>query len=191
MIAPELVDFRKEIVQTAAVAAAIIEDIDNGVADYHRGQSPVTGFPSQGHHVLMEIRDERERQDEKWGPQHHRISDWLSILGEEYGEACKAFNDDILFPIAEEEDRLGLGLKPLDPVRWDTPDSESESPLSEAVEMMDLGTTITDFLGDTPTKFYPPRHHKTVETDIDPADELKGVFDRLRKEADAGEETDT
>jgi hypothetical protein len=33
---------------------------------------------------------ERERQDKKWGVQHHDLAWWTVILGEEYGEACKA-----------------------------------------------------------------------------------------------------
>jgi hypothetical protein len=36
---------------------------------------------------------ERNRQQQKWGVQTHSISEWLMILGEEYGEACKAGNE--------------------------------------------------------------------------------------------------
>ena len=39
--------------------------------------------------VLEEITTERKRQDNKWGEQNHHPFVWLSILGEEYGEACK------------------------------------------------------------------------------------------------------
>ena len=39
------------------------------------------------------IRKERARQDEKWGePNHHPLM-WFSIIGEEYGEMLKAFNE--------------------------------------------------------------------------------------------------
>lgn len=35
-------------------------------------------------------------QDAKWGPQWHSSHKWLSILGEEFGEACEAaLNDDL------------------------------------------------------------------------------------------------
>ena len=40
--------------------------------------------------VYKEILDERVRQDEKWGTQNHHPIEWLSILGEEVGEANKA-----------------------------------------------------------------------------------------------------
>ncbi len=40
--------------------------------------------------IYHEISIERLRQDEKWGEQNHDPFAWLSILGEEYGEACKA-----------------------------------------------------------------------------------------------------
>jgi cation transport regulator ChaB len=33
---------------------------------------------------------ERRRQDRKWGRQCHDLAWWAVILGEEYGEACKA-----------------------------------------------------------------------------------------------------
>lgn len=40
--------------------------------------------------TLQAINKERMRQDEKWGEQNHNPFVWLAILGEEYGEACKA-----------------------------------------------------------------------------------------------------
>jgi len=43
--------------------------------------------------VLRSVSDERDRQDEKWGEQNHRLSYWLSIIGEEFGEMCKAYNE--------------------------------------------------------------------------------------------------
>jgi len=39
--------------------------------------------------ILQDIRNERNRQDKKWGEQNHHPMEWLAILGEEYGEACK------------------------------------------------------------------------------------------------------
>ena len=41
---------------------------------------------------LEKIREERIRQDEKWGEKNHHPLMWFSIIGEEYGEMCKAFN---------------------------------------------------------------------------------------------------
>lgn len=40
--------------------------------------------------VLDEVRDERYRQDEKWGEQNHRPEFWLAILMEEVGEVAHA-----------------------------------------------------------------------------------------------------
>jgi len=40
--------------------------------------------------VLRDINAERRRQDEKWGVPNHRPFKWISILGEEFGEVCKA-----------------------------------------------------------------------------------------------------
>lgn len=40
--------------------------------------------------LLDEIAQERDRQDGKWGIQNHDRSLWMEILGEEYGETCKA-----------------------------------------------------------------------------------------------------
>jgi hypothetical protein len=43
------------------------------------------------HDSLVRVITERMAQDKKWGVQNHRLPVWLAILGEEYGEACKAF----------------------------------------------------------------------------------------------------
>lgn len=40
--------------------------------------------------VADEVLLERQRQDEKWGEQNHHPMEWLTILGEEVGEANKA-----------------------------------------------------------------------------------------------------
>lgn len=40
--------------------------------------------------VLIDVDDERTRQDALWGKQRHSLGDWLMILGEEYGEVCQA-----------------------------------------------------------------------------------------------------
>ena len=45
--------------------------------------------------VLEEIRQERVRQDAKWGAQDHQPMVWLSILGEEYGELAQAINETV------------------------------------------------------------------------------------------------
>lgn len=40
--------------------------------------------------ILDEIRQERERQDSKWGQQNHNKPAWCMILGEEVGEVNRA-----------------------------------------------------------------------------------------------------
>jgi hypothetical protein len=41
-------------------------------------------------HVFDEILEERIRQDRSWGEQNHPPCQWMTILGEEFGEACQA-----------------------------------------------------------------------------------------------------
>ena len=43
--------------------------------------------------IMAEIETERTRQDSKWGEQNHDPFLYLTILGEEYGEACEAALD--------------------------------------------------------------------------------------------------
>ena len=43
--------------------------------------------------AILELARERDRQQQKWGIQTHSIAEWMMILGEEYGEACKAGNE--------------------------------------------------------------------------------------------------
>lgn len=38
--------------------------------------------------ILLDISDERWRQDKKWGVQNHSPSMWITILTEEVGEAA-------------------------------------------------------------------------------------------------------
>lgn len=49
--------------------------------------------PFTYHHlqeVLKEVTAERLKQEEQWGEQNHDDFEYLTILGEEYGEACEA-----------------------------------------------------------------------------------------------------
>ncbi len=41
------------------------------------------------HRCYIDIEDERQRQDEKWGVQNHNDLKWLAILMEEVGEVAK------------------------------------------------------------------------------------------------------
>lgn len=40
--------------------------------------------------VYADVLNERMRQNQLWGKQDHDPFIWLTILGEEYGESCKA-----------------------------------------------------------------------------------------------------
>jgi hypothetical protein len=40
--------------------------------------------------LFVLVSRELARQHAKWGDQHHDLPYWLGILGEEYGEVCKA-----------------------------------------------------------------------------------------------------
>lgn len=40
--------------------------------------------------IIWNIKEERKRQDAKWGEQNHHPLYWLAILQEEVGEAAKA-----------------------------------------------------------------------------------------------------
>ena len=129
MTSPELEAFRTELIQTAAVIVSALEDIDYGEANVHRSLEQMTRqsvdhtwqptgefVSSQTDVILQLVKDERVRQDLKWGPQHHRIADWLAIIGEEYGEACMAYVDDLLMPTILEQKRIELD--PPAPIKW-------------------------------------------------------------------------
>lgn len=51
--------------------------------------------------ALQDVARERARQDEKWGEQNHTHPHWATILGEEYGEACKEVNEIATFDSSE------------------------------------------------------------------------------------------
>lgn len=44
----------------------------------------------KGMTIFDEIKQERKRQDQKWGQQNHSPIEWCAILGEEVGEVQKA-----------------------------------------------------------------------------------------------------
>jgi NTP pyrophosphatase (non-canonical NTP hydrolase) len=60
------------------------------------GQYP--GFEEQFGKVLVDVRVERMRQNVKWGIQDWPPESWIAILGEEYGEVCRAVCEMTLVP---------------------------------------------------------------------------------------------
>jgi hypothetical protein len=73
---PPEIDVDKELVPqyTTLLAAALQRERDEATPDG----------------VLAEVAAERARQDARWGVQNHKPEAWLSILGEEFGEVCRA-----------------------------------------------------------------------------------------------------
>ena len=57
--------------------------------------------------ILANIKNERKKQDEKWGEQNHNIYKWLAILGEEVGEVNKAALEGKKNEIIEELIQVG------------------------------------------------------------------------------------
>ncbi len=78
-------DSHRELIQVLAVAVAMIEDEMYGSANGTKQIGRADGA-TQADIVLTLIREERESQDDKWGPQHHDAEEWAMILAEEIGE---------------------------------------------------------------------------------------------------------
>lgn len=53
--------------------------------------------------IIKKVLEERKRQDQKWGEQNHNAPVWGMIIGEEYGEMCKAINEFGFNPTPETE----------------------------------------------------------------------------------------
>ena len=82
-----------ELIQVAAVAVAAAENALYGFTDNDSGSRLRTDS------VLDEVADERQRQDAQWGTgRHHPPELWLTVLGEEYGEACRAALEQHIHP---------------------------------------------------------------------------------------------
>lgn len=77
--------YREELIQVAAVAVAALQDFDKGSTE---------DISIRGHTHFCDLIDElffeRDRQENKWGPQHHSPEKWMVILMEEVGEAANA-----------------------------------------------------------------------------------------------------
>ncbi len=77
-----------EAIQVAAVAAALVEDCTKPSVVPQGERSGLRGrrWWDPIELVLRMVRDERTRQEEKWGRQRHAPLEWLMILAEEVGE---------------------------------------------------------------------------------------------------------
>jgi len=56
--------------------------------------------------IIKNVIEERRRQDAKWGEQNHVAPIWGMIIGEEYGEMCKAINEFGFDPTPETEEQI-------------------------------------------------------------------------------------
>lgn len=56
--------------------------------------------------IIEKVLEERNRQDKKWGEQKHTAHVWGTIIGEEYGEMCKAINEFGFNPTRKTEDDI-------------------------------------------------------------------------------------
>ena len=74
--------YRDELIQVAAVAIAMIQDLEQGTTQIEIEDTDVMDS------VIADVAHERFRQENKWGPQHHSKERWFAILGEEVGEVA-------------------------------------------------------------------------------------------------------
>ena len=61
--------------------------------------------------ILKEVAEERDYQVELWGVQRHDFPVWMTVLGEEFGEACQALLEARRIP--ERSDAHKAALIPL------------------------------------------------------------------------------
>ena len=84
-----------ELIQVAAVAVAAAEN------ERYGSTSPVltdSGY-STTWAVVDDVLNERDAQDAQWGiARIHPPELWLTVLGEEYGEACRAALEQHIHP---------------------------------------------------------------------------------------------
>ena len=117
--------YRNKLIQVAGVAVSMIEDFDYGVADSSKtltADRPKTtqSKRTQTAPILSQIFEERQNQDEKWGPQHHVFSTWMVILMEEVGEAADEIELAGEFrQLIDEIGLLGRRCKAALDSRWD------------------------------------------------------------------------
>lgn len=56
--------------------------------------------------IIEKVLEERKRQDIKWGRTDHIAPVWGMIIGEEYGEMCKAINEFGFNPTQKTEEQI-------------------------------------------------------------------------------------
>lgn len=79
-------DVRRLLEDSAPVLEAPASGTPSGAVERHVAGEGLTVTSR----VLLDIGEERRRQDAKWGEQNHDLTVWMTVLGEEYGETCHA-----------------------------------------------------------------------------------------------------
>lgn len=84
-------NYRKELVQVAAACLAAAQVAECGTTSLGTDNEGVRGRFSL-EKLLDEVRDERRRQELKWGTRTGATADpkfWLEVVGEEFGEVAE------------------------------------------------------------------------------------------------------
>ena len=98
----ELSGFSMDITGSSNTATRLImEETKKSIVDMVFKQ-PTAYVPEQ-EKIISKVLEERKRQDAKWGEQNHTAPVWGMIIGEEYGEMCKAINEFGFNPTLEKE----------------------------------------------------------------------------------------
>ena len=78
----------------SAVGGTYCPDWAQGLKEAQAELEELIGAPENAtDQVLKMVGTERAVQKVEWGEQNHRPLLWFSIIGEEYGEMCRAFNE--------------------------------------------------------------------------------------------------
>ena len=85
-------DLRNELIQVAAVAVAMVSLLDKYSTFLAFDNAEDAKWDGDYQQIVYDITEERLRQEAKWGVRYAHEEDgdvffWLSILGEEVGEA--------------------------------------------------------------------------------------------------------
>ncbi len=87
-----------------------VKQILEGSFDGELGIDEIPVWTDAHYFAIADVTKERIRQDRKFGPQRHHPAEWMVILGEEYGAACKEACQTIDAPLVKakglDEERL-------------------------------------------------------------------------------------
>jgi len=102
-----------EIIENNKIKADTAQNVETSVVQHTRSTPNTDDFDDLFEYIRRQekaldlVRDERNRQDNKWGDQNHEPILWMSLLGEEFGELCQAVNESTF----NDSDKKHLGGK--------------------------------------------------------------------------------